>query len=123
LDVFITPAQMKKGRPGFLVTVLCPREQREAMLDCMFRESTTFGVREHMVQRTVLPRRFEIVKTPYGKVPVKIGSWQGKDITSAPEYEVCRKLAEKAKVPVRTIYAAAMAVKGRVPGARGQRSI
>jgi len=56
-----------------------------------------------------LPRRFETVKTPYGKVRVKIGSWKGKEITRAPEYEDCRKLAEKAKVPLRRIYEAVLA--------------
>lgn len=110
-DVFITPVQMKKGRPGFLLTILCSPETRAAMLELIFRESTTFGVREHTVQRTVLPRRFEIVKTRYGKVPVKIGSWQGEDVTAAPEYEACRKLAEKAGVPLRKVYASALGHK------------
>lgn len=107
LDVFITPVQMKKNRPGVLLTVLCSPDKRDEMLDLIFRESTTFGVREYNVQRTVLPRRFETVKTPYGKVRVKIGSWKGKEITRAPEYEDCRKLAEKANVPLRRIYEAA----------------
>lgn len=122
LDVFITPVQMKKGRPGFLLTVLSAPEKRETMLDVIFRESTTFGAREHIVQRTVLPRRFEIVKTPYGKTRVKIGSWREKDVTAAPEYEDCRKLAEKANVPVRAVYEAALALKTRASAARGQRS-
>jgi len=111
LDVFVTPVQMKKGRPGFLVTVLSPLRKRESMLDVIFRESTTFGVREHVAQRTVLPRRFEIVRTPYGKVRLKIGSWRGKDVIAAPEYEDCRKLAKKANVPLRKIYEAALALK------------
>jgi len=79
------------------------------MFDLIFRESTTFGVREYTVARTVLARRFETVKTPHGKVRVKIGSWQGREITRAPEYEDCRRLAEKAKIPVRKIYAEALA--------------
>jgi len=107
LDVFITPVQMKKNRPGAMLTVLCSLNKRDEMLDLIFRESTTFGVREYSVRRTVLPRHFETVKTHYGKVRVKIGSWKGKEITRAPEYEDCRKLAEKAGVPLRKIYEAA----------------
>jgi uncharacterized protein (DUF111 family) len=57
-----------------------------------------------------LPRHFETVKTPYGNVRVKIGLWKGKEITRAPEYEDCRKLAEKANVPVRRVYEAALAL-------------
>ena len=107
LDVFVTPVQMKKNRPGAMLTVLCSPDKREEMLDLIFRESTTFGVREYIVRRTILPRRFETVKTPYGNVRVKIGSWKGKEITRAPEYEDCRILAEKVKVPLRRIYEAA----------------
>lgn len=109
LDVFITPVQMKKNRPGALLTVLCPPALRSKMLDLIFSESTTFGVREHEVRRTVLPRRFETVKTPYGSMRVKIGSWGGRNVTIAPEYEDCRKLAEKAGVPLRRVYEVALA--------------
>jgi uncharacterized protein (TIGR00299 family) protein len=110
LDVFITPVQMKKNRPGAMLTILCSPDKRDKMFDLIFRESTTFGVREHDVRRTVLPRHFETVKTPYGNVRVKIGLWKGKEITRAPEYEDCRKLAEKANVPVRRVYEAALAL-------------
>jgi hypothetical protein len=113
LDVFLTPVQMKKNRPGAMLTVLCSPDQREEMLDLIFRESTTFGVREHIVRRTILPRRFETVKTPYGKVRLKTGSWNGMEITRAPEYEDCRKLAEKTGVPLRRIYEAALAAGGK----------
>lgn len=118
LDVFITAVQMKKGRPGARLTVLCSVEKRDEMLDLIFRESTTFGVREYIVQRTILPRHFEIVKTPYGKIRVKVASWQGKDVTAAPEYEDCRKLAEKAGVPLRKIYESAVAQVSRQKAAK-----
>lgn len=111
LDVFITPVQMKKNRPGAMLTILCSPDKRDEMLDLIFRESTTFGVREYNVRRTVLPRRFETVKTPYGKVRIKIGSWKGSDITWAPEYEDCRNLAKKAHVPLRRIYEAVLTFK------------
>lgn len=108
LDVFLTPAQMKKQRPGILLTVLCRLEQRAAMLDLIFRESTTFGIREYPVQRTVLARRHEFVETPFGRVRVKIGRWKGADITVSPEYEDCLRAAESAGAPVRAVYAAAL---------------
>lgn len=110
LDAFITAVQMKKGRPGALLTVLCSPEKKARMLDLIFRETTTFGVREQTAQRTVLPRRFVSVETRYGKVRLKIGSWKGEDITCAPEHEDCVLLAEKAGVPVRVVYEAALAL-------------
>jgi uncharacterized protein (TIGR00299 family) protein len=109
LDVFTTPVFMKKQRPGVLLTVLCKPEAREAMIDLLFRESTTFGVREHRVSRTVLERRFETVQTPYGPVRLKIGTWQGKTVTASPEYGDCLACAEKAGVPVKTVYQCALA--------------
>lgn len=112
LDVFLTSVQMKKQRPGILVTVLCRPEQRDALLDTIFRESTTFGVREYSVQRTTLERRHEEVETKYGRVRVKIGRWQGADITVAPEYDDCQHAAERAGVSVRMVYDAALKGNG-----------
>lgn len=111
LDVFLTPVQMKKQRPGILLTVLCRPEQRAAMLDLIFRESTTFGIREYPVQRTLLERRHESVETPFGRVRVKIGRWQGADITMSPEYEDCLRVAESAGVSVRAVYEAVQRAK------------
>jgi uncharacterized protein (DUF111 family) len=113
LDVFTTPVQMKKQRPGTLLTVLCRPDDRGAFLDLVFTETTTFGVREYMTQRTVLDRRHVTVETPYGEIRVKIGSWKGKDITHAPEHEDCVRSAEAHGVPVRAVYeAAARAIEG-----------
>ncbi len=107
LDVFTTPIQMKKQRPGILLTVLCKPSDRDQILDLIFSESTTFGVREHMVKRTILERRHLEVNTPYGTIRVKIGSWKGRDITHAPEYEDCASCANKNNVSVRTVFEAA----------------
>ena len=109
MDVFTTPVQMKKQRPGTLLTVLCHPAQRDALVDVLFRESTTFGVREHLTRRTVLERRHIEVRTPYGTVRVKVGRWQGEDVTRSPEYEDCIRCAEASKVPVRSVYEAAVA--------------
>lgn len=111
LDVFTTPVQMKKQRPGILLTVLCRHADREAMLDLIFTESTTFGVRETTTQRTVLERRTETVKTPYGDVRVKIGTWKGRDVTVSPEMDDCLARAEEHGVPVRAVYEAALRIQ------------
>lgn len=107
LDVTITPVVMKKQRPGVIFTVLCPPELRANMLDILFRGSTTFGVREQTLHRTKLARRFETVETPFGPVRRKVGTWQGRDITHAPELEDCRRLAQASGVSVREVYEAA----------------
>jgi hypothetical protein len=108
LDVFTTPIQMKKQRPGILLTVLAKPEDKDTFLDLIFRETTTFGVREHLASRTVLERRSVEVNTQYGAVRVKVGRWQGKDVTSSPEHDDCVKLAKESDVAVREIYEAAI---------------
>ena len=109
LDVFTTPVQMKKQRPGVLITVLCEDGVREAMLDLLFRESTTFGVREYHTRRTMLERRSLTVETVFGPVRVKVGAWRGEDLTLSPELEDCRKLAAERGAAVRAVYEAAAA--------------
>jgi len=108
LDVFTVPAQMKKQRPGVLLTVLCQPIDRESLLDLVFRGCTTFGVREHLTARTMLERRFAEVQTEYGPVKIKIGRWRGEDITFAPEMEDCLRLARERNVSARTVYEAAI---------------
>jgi len=108
LDAFVTPVQMKKQRPGILLTALCRPELRDELLDLIFRESTTFGIREYPVKRTVLQRRSEPVKTRYGNVKVKTGLWKGSVITRTPEYADCVQLAQQAGITVRAVYEAAI---------------
>lgn len=112
LDVFTAGIQMKKQRPGILLTVLCEDARRDALLDLIFRESTTFGVREHRAARTVLARRWENVQTPFGIVRVKIGRWRDRDVTFAPEMEDCMRLAREKSVPVREVYESAQRARG-----------
>lgn len=111
LDAFTAPIQMKKQRPAMLLTVLCPPGLREAMLDMIFTESTTFGVRECLMRRTVLDREHRPVQTPFGVVRLKIGIWKGQPVTASPEYEDCVKRAEEHGVPVRAVYEAAEAAR------------
>jgi uncharacterized protein (TIGR00299 family) protein len=108
-DVFTTSIQMKKQRPGMLLTVLCAPARRDTLLDLIFTESTTFGVREHLTRRTMLDRQWEPVTTPYGQVRVKLGTWHGKIVTASPEYDDCLALAEKTGIPLRIIYESARA--------------
>jgi hypothetical protein len=109
LDVFTASVQMKKQRPGTLVTVLCAPTDRERMLDLIFRESSTFGVREHVTQRTVLDRRWVPVETPYGQVRIKIGRWRDEDVSLSPEMDDCTRCAREHNVPVRIVYEKAAA--------------
>lgn len=104
LDVFTAPVLMKKQRQGILLTVLCMPSDRERLLDLIFRESTTFGVRERLERRTVLARTFTSVKTKYGVVKVKRGAYKGVWITHSPELENCRALARENGVTVEQVY-------------------
>ena len=108
LDAFLTPVQMKKQRPGSMLTVLCKPRDQAALEDLVFRECTTFGIRSYAAGRTVLARRFETVRTAFGEVRVKVGQWKGEDITRSPEYEDCVRLADRAGVPVRAVYEQAL---------------
>ncbi len=108
LDVFTTPVSMKKQRPGILLTVLCLPSDRDRMLDLIFRESTTFGIREHITKRTILERSFQSVDTPFGAVRIKVGQRHGVIVTASPEIEDCRKCAAEGGVPVKNVYDSAL---------------
>jgi uncharacterized protein (TIGR00299 family) protein len=107
LDVFHTSIQMKKNRPGVLLTVLCAEEQADKFTELMLRETTSFGVRRYPTERRKLRREIIEVQTTHGKVAVKIGRLDGRIVQSAPEFESCKKLAAAAGVPLRMIYEAA----------------
>jgi uncharacterized protein (TIGR00299 family) protein len=114
-DVFYTPVQMKKNRPGVLLTVLCAAADADKFSELILRETTAFGVRRTVAERRKLRREFTKIKTPFGEVTVKIGRLDGKLVQAAPEFESCKKLASRAKVPLKRIYEAALkAVKIRL---------
>jgi uncharacterized protein (TIGR00299 family) protein len=108
LDVFHTPVQMKKNRPGILLTVLCAAGDADRFSELMLRETSAFGVRRYSGERRKLRREFATAKTPYGDVRVKVGRLEGKPIQVSPEYESCRTLAERAGVPLKEVYEAAI---------------
>jgi pyridinium-3,5-bisthiocarboxylic acid mononucleotide nickel chelatase len=103
LDVFSVPIQMKKGRQGVLLTVLCKTEDAERLTKMIFAETTTLGVRRREEQRQTLARRWETVKTSWGNVRIKIASMNGSVSNYAPEYEDCRALAEANRVPLKMV--------------------
>jgi len=106
LDVFHTPIQMKKNRPGVLLTVLCAEADADKFSELLLRETTAFGVRRTIAERRKLKREFVTVKTKFGPVMVKLGKLNGKVVHAAPEFESCKKLAAKKKVPLRQVYEA-----------------
>ncbi|HKX29545.1 MAG TPA: nickel pincer cofactor biosynthesis protein LarC [Blastocatellia bacterium] len=109
LEIFYTPVQMKKNRPGVLLTLLCRPEDRERMTGIIFRETTTLGVRFYQAQREILPREYLTVETGYGPIRIKVARAQdGQVINSSPEFEDCRAAAEKNQVPLREVQMAAM---------------
>ncbi len=107
-DAFFTPAQMKKNRPGVLLSVLCEPDAVEKMADLIFAETSSFGVRLTEKKRLKLERQIESVDTAFGPISVKLGFKEGKVLQVAPEFESCRVAAERAGRPLRDIYAAAM---------------
>jgi len=107
LDVFAQPVQMKKGRPGVVLTCLAGDGDVARLEGVLFRETTTFGVRKHPVDRVKLQREQRTVETPYGSVRVKVGRRGGDVMTISPEYEDCRRLASARGVPLRRVYDAA----------------
>jgi uncharacterized protein (TIGR00299 family) protein len=116
LDAFFTPVQMKKGRPGVLVTVLAPPDRREAIEELLFRETTTLGVRRQEWLRTELERETATVATPYGSVRVKVGRRGAVVYNAWPEFEDCQRLAAEAGVPVKEVLVAALAAWRSGPG-------
>ena len=107
LDVTMTPVLMKKGRPGTLLSVLSSQDALRRLLDHIFAETTTLGVRMYDVRRQKLQRRIETVTTPWGPVRVKVAQLGQADRNYAPEYEDCQQLATSANVPLRHVYDAA----------------
>ena len=105
LDAWLTPVQMKKNRPGVLVSVLCQAAGEARLADILFRETTTLGLRRQTVERRRLPREIREVQTRYGAARVKVAFADGRVLRAAPEYEDCRRLAEANGVPLRQVLA------------------
>jgi pyridinium-3,5-bisthiocarboxylic acid mononucleotide nickel chelatase len=103
LDAFAMPVQMKKNRPGTMLTVLCKPEDADKFAQVLFAETTTLGVRRRNEVRQTLARRWENVQTPWGEVRIKIASMNGTVTNYAPEYEDCRRIAAEHHVPLKQV--------------------
>ena len=108
LDVFYTSIQMKKNRPGTLLSIVAPPEQRDALTALVFRETTTIGVRYAEMQRECLDRETVSVDTPVGRVRIKVARRDGAVLNAAPEFDDCVRLAAESGTPVKDVQAAAM---------------
>lgn len=103
LDCYFTSVQMKKNRPGILLSILCRAEQRPVLSELLFSETTTLGVRAYEVERRALERRIVAVETQYGPIDVKVAQLNGHIVKAMPEYEQCRRAARDANVPLRVV--------------------
>jgi pyridinium-3,5-bisthiocarboxylic acid mononucleotide nickel chelatase len=108
LDAFGLPVQMKKSRPGMLLTVLARNEDAQQLADLIFAETTTIGLRTRREQRMTLPREWVPVETRWGTVRIKLAHLRGEETNAAPEFEDCRRIAEEHRVPLKMVMQDAM---------------
>ncbi len=121
VDAWSTPILMKKGRPAFTISALAPAGETEQVARAFFENSTTIGLRSLPLGRTVLARSRGEVKTPWGKVSVKVSALDGRVLAATPEFEDCRRLAKAGQAPLRAVLAAASAAatyQFGLPGAK-----
>ena len=115
-DVWQQQIVMKKGRAALLLSVLCDRDNEDALVDLLMRQTSTLGMRRSMVDRHVAERALVTVDTHYGPLRVKVKTWRGDVIGAAPEYEDCAAAAQTHAVPLTQVYAAALAAYGAQAG-------
>ena len=108
LDVFTTSVQMKKGRPGVLLTILAKPEDESRLRGILLSETSTLGVRSRYEHRHTLARRHETVQTPWGEVRIKVGSSGHVVLNAVPEYEDCQKIATERAIPLKQVMAEVM---------------
>jgi uncharacterized protein (TIGR00299 family) protein len=111
-DVFYVPVQMKKNRPGTLLTVIAPPERRTTLADIIFRETTTIGLRHHEVERECLRREVRNIETPVGAVRFKLAWRDGRIVNAVPEFEDCARLATANNMSVKDVQAIAAQAYG-----------
>jgi uncharacterized protein (DUF111 family) len=103
LDVFTSPVQMKKNRPGLLLTVLAPMNLADTLTAQIFEETTTIGIRYHETERRVLECEIEVLECEFGSIKVKVSKLNGRMINFAPEYEDCRQAALARGIPYKWV--------------------
>ena len=126
VDVVLVPVVMKKSRPGILLSCLATEDRKDAVIEVLFQETTTLGVRLHEVRRRVLTRRFVPVTTPGGVIRMKVAEVGAGWEKAAPEYEDCKAIAQRTGYPLKTVMEDALMAyrrgrkKTRIPTARGR---
>jgi uncharacterized protein (TIGR00299 family) protein len=115
LDVFGLPVQMKKNRPGMLLTILCRPADASKLAHLVFTETTTLGVRQREEQRQTLARQWVTVTTRWGDVRLKVASLNGAITNYAPEYEDCRRIAAEHQVPLKSVMQEALQAYAKAP--------
>ena len=108
LDVYYAPVQMKKNRPGTLVTVIAPVDRRDALAGVLFTETTTIGVRHQEMLRERLERKMVTVDTPCGPIRFKVSAREGRTVNASPEFEDCAKAAAERGLPIKEVQAQAI---------------
>jgi uncharacterized protein (TIGR00299 family) protein len=103
-EVFLTPIMMKKNRPGTLLTVICPSEKLPSIIEFLLSETTTLGLRWHEEERERADREILTLETRHGKIRFKLAQWEGRAVNLSPEYEDCKRLALKKRVPLKDIF-------------------
>jgi pyridinium-3,5-bisthiocarboxylic acid mononucleotide nickel chelatase len=103
LDCWFTPIQMKKNRPATMISILCEQKKRRQLIELLYVETTTLGVRVREIERECLERKFERVTTQFGEIDVKIGLLNGKQVNAMPEYEQLKRIANEQNVPLKLL--------------------
>jgi uncharacterized protein (TIGR00299 family) protein len=104
LDVFLTPVIMKKSRSAVKITILSPNDKLSRLIDILFKETTSFGLRTYRTERIKLEREIKIIETGYGNVKVKLGMREGEVVAIAPEYEDCKRIAIESGESIKEVY-------------------
>lgn len=103
-DVFLSNIIMKKGRPGIVLNIICENESADKIKNIIFSESSSLGIRTFPFRKDTLVRRFETIKTIYGEITIKRSFYKEKEVSSKPEYEECRRIAEESGIPLKEVY-------------------
>jgi uncharacterized protein (DUF111 family) len=109
LDVWTSPIIMKHSRPAVMLSVICSIADIDKIEQLIFEAGLTFGIRKQIIQRSKLARSFVSAATPFGKIRIKVGRWNGKVVNVKPELADCIKAAQKHKVSIKKVIDAAMA--------------
>src|SRR5450759_1962442 len=103
-DVFLLNIMMKKGRPGIILNVICEKELADKVKNIIFTESTSLGIRTFPFKKDTLVRKFETIKSIFGDLIIKRSYYNGKEVSSKPEYEECKRIASEKQIPVKEVY-------------------